>query len=74
MPPVAVRARFFGGPADGWSGMIDTGLLNGFRVPVRPSVAERLDADAHWLDIPVHLYCWDGTINDAGERRMRWRP
>lgn len=60
-------ARLFGGPADGKTFAIQQEhLLHGLRFDEAPL----LHTDQFWPR--VHLYVWDGTVNEAGERRMRW--
>lgn len=77
MAPLGVDARFLGGPWDGQVERIPESLLEGFRVPepVDPVdvMAEYASAGPIAPLLPrIHLYRWDITINDAGERRMRW--
>ncbi len=76
-PMLGVDGRFLGGPWDGQVERLPENLLTGFRVPEPVDLLDIM-ADASPTDpilpsLPkIHLYRWDGTINDAGERRMRW--
>lgn len=73
-----VKARFFGGEADGRAFSIDESLLEGYRVPVPHQVGFTdllTEGDVmHPMELKADLYRWDITINEAGEYRMRWRP
>lgn len=68
--------RFFGGPWDGRVLDVEESLLAGIgvvRVPVAPSLSGLLDApDTFPVGPTIHTYTWDRTVNEHGERRMRW--
>lgn len=67
---VAVTCRFFGGPMDGDVRAINETMLMGLRVPERRVFTASMAFGGD--GVSVHTYRWDGTINGAGERRMRW--
>lgn len=72
------RCRFFGGFHDGEVVNVNRTLitLSGvflFPIPVEvewtPAVND-IVAEAY----ATETYRWDQTVNEAGERRMRWQP
>lgn len=87
MPAEFWRCRFFGGHHHGTVITIWTALITSSGVIEMPVSMDYQEAVRGWLNGPneyplmisdeyysTELYRWDGTVNEAGERRMRWVP
>lgn len=75
-----MRCRFFGGYHDGRVMIVDEALMTGpgvINLPIPQSSI--FPPPANWPLIgdefhTTEVYRWDSTVNEAGERRMRWQP
>lgn len=72
-----VECRFLGGPWDGRVRTMSESVLMGLGVLRVPEPEPIHVAVAYGQALEdrgpvIHTYTWDRTVNERGERRMRW--